>query len=88
MQTLLDQHQNYPPFAATLSFSSDSLRKLLFHRKKIEQETGIKPLCNFFQEITSIMSARCNESLTYYSPKYIMQKRNNYTKSRCCMHDT
>jgi polyribonucleotide nucleotidyltransferase len=31
-----------PPHAATLSFSSDSLRKLLFHRKKIEKDTGMK----------------------------------------------
>ncbi|XP_066327935.1 polyribonucleotide nucleotidyltransferase 2, mitochondrial-like isoform X2 [Miscanthus floridulus] len=30
------------PRLATLSFSSDSLRKLLFHRKKIEQETGAR----------------------------------------------
>jgi polyribonucleotide nucleotidyltransferase len=29
-------------FTATMSFSSDSLRKLLFHRKRIEQLTGIK----------------------------------------------
>jgi hypothetical protein len=29
-------------FAATMSFCSDSLRKLLFHRKIIEQEIGIK----------------------------------------------
>ncbi|KAF7079474.1 hypothetical protein CFC21_083701 [Triticum aestivum] len=30
------------PRLATLSFSSDSLRKLLFHRKKIEQDTGAR----------------------------------------------
>ncbi|CAL4968223.1 unnamed protein product [Urochloa decumbens] len=30
------------PRLATLSFSSDALRKLLFHRKKIEQETGAR----------------------------------------------
>ncbi|XP_006648841.2 polyribonucleotide nucleotidyltransferase 2, mitochondrial [Oryza brachyantha] len=30
------------PRLATLSFSSDSLRKLLFHRKKVEQETGAR----------------------------------------------
>lgn len=30
-----------PLFAATLNFSHDSLRKLLFYRKHIEQETGI-----------------------------------------------
>ncbi|KAF0931603.1 hypothetical protein E2562_005567 [Oryza meyeriana var. granulata] len=30
------------PRLATLSFSSDSLSKLLFHRKKIEQETGAR----------------------------------------------
>ncbi|KAE8783830.1 polyribonucleotide nucleotidyltransferase 2, mitochondrial [Hordeum vulgare] len=30
------------PRLATLSFSSNSLRKLLFHRKKIEQDTGAR----------------------------------------------
>uniref|UniRef100_R7W9G5 Polyribonucleotide nucleotidyltransferase 2, mitochondrial n=1 Tax=Aegilops tauschii TaxID=37682 RepID=R7W9G5_AEGTA len=30
------------PRLATLSFSSDSVRKLLFHRKKIEQDTGAR----------------------------------------------
>ncbi|KAL6633976.1 hypothetical protein ACP70R_026647 [Stipagrostis hirtigluma subsp. patula] len=30
------------PRLATLGFSSDALRKLLFHRKKIEQETGAR----------------------------------------------
>ncbi|XP_047081950.1 polyribonucleotide nucleotidyltransferase 2, mitochondrial-like [Lolium rigidum] len=30
------------PRLATLSFSSDSLRKLLFHRKKIEKDTGAR----------------------------------------------
>lgn len=30
------------PRLATLSFSNESLRKLLFHRKKIEQETGAR----------------------------------------------
>ncbi|WVZ74583.1 hypothetical protein U9M48_022748 [Paspalum notatum var. saurae] len=34
------------PRLATLSFSSDSLRKLLFHRKKIEQETGARVSVN------------------------------------------
>uniref|UniRef100_A0A0D9VID2 polyribonucleotide nucleotidyltransferase n=1 Tax=Leersia perrieri TaxID=77586 RepID=A0A0D9VID2_9ORYZ len=34
------------PRLATLNFSSDSLRKLLFHRKKIEQETGARVSVN------------------------------------------
>ncbi|KAK3158463.1 hypothetical protein QOZ80_2AG0137560 [Eleusine coracana subsp. coracana] len=34
------------PRLATMSFGSDSLRKLLFHRKKIEQETGARVSIN------------------------------------------